>query len=518
MPAATAAPAATAPGKQPVIDRSLMVVAAVVVLGAIMSILDTTVVNVALNTLARQFNTKLATVQWVATGYTLALATVIPLTGWAADRYGTKRLYLITIALFVAGSALAGLAWNVETLILFRVLQGLGGGMLMPVGMTILTRAAGPERIGRIMGVIGVPMLIGPILGPILGGWLVDSFSWRWIFFINLPIGIAAFLLSLRALPRDASQPGVKLDWIGFATLSPSLALVIYGLAESSSRGGFAHAQVLVPIVVGIVLFIGFVVNALRRPEIALVDLRLFKNRVYTGAMVTMFLMIVAVFGSMLLLPLYLQSVRGESALMTGVLLAPQGLAAMIMMPIAGRLTDQTGIGRFVPVGLAVVAATFLALTQLTAHTSYVWLGAVLFLMGLGMGGSMMPTFSGAVQTLKRSDIARASTALNINQQVGASFGTAILSVLLASQLTSRLGHGPGSGIGGSLPDAVRAAVAPQMAQAYDAVFLIAFVLVVLSTIVAAALLPRRKPEPAEGPALAVGDGAQPPEIASALA
>src|SRR4051812_10502728 len=216
-------------------DRALMLVASVVVLGAIMSILDTTVVNVALKTLSNDFNTDLATIQWVATGYTLALATVIPLTGWAADRFGTRRLYLTSIGLFVAGSALSGLAWSSGTLIFFRVLQGLGGGMLMPAGMTILTQAAGPQRVGRVMGIIGVPMLIGPILGPILGGWLVDDFSWRWIFFINLPIGVVAWLMSARVLPRDESTPGVKLDWVGFATLSPSLALMIYGLAQSAS-------------------------------------------------------------------------------------------------------------------------------------------------------------------------------------------------------------------------------------------------------------------------------------------
>jgi EmrB/QacA subfamily drug resistance transporter len=491
---------ATAEGKQPVIDRALMVVAAVVVLGAIMSILDTTVVNVALNTLARHFHTKLATVQWVATGYTLALAAVIPLAGWGADRFGTKRLYLMTIALFVTGSALAGVAWSSETIIIFRVLQGLGGGMLMPVGMTILTRAAGPERVGRVMGVIGVPMLIGPILGPILGGWLVQDFSWRWIFFINLPIGIIAFITSTRVLPRDESQPAVKLDWVGLATLSPSLALIIYGLAESSSKGGFVHGQVLIPIAVGAVLFASFVVNAIRRPEIALIDLRLFRNRVYSAAMLTMFLMIVAVFGAMLLIPLYLQSVRGESVLMTGALLAPQGVGAMIMMPIGGRLTDATGIGRFVPIALLIATLTFIPLTMLGAHTSYVWLGIDLFFMGIGMGGAMMPTFSGAVQTLRRADIARASTALNINQQVGASFGTAILSVLLASRLADRLGHGPGSGIGVTLPAAIRHAVAPKMADAYSSVFLIALVLVVISTIVAALLLPRTKPKPVEDP------------------
>src|ERR1041384_5719083 len=190
------------------LDRRLLMISSVVVLGAIMSILDTTVVNVALNTLARDFNTDLPTIQWVVTGYTLALATVIPVTGWAADRFGTKRLYMLSIGLFVAGSALSGLAWSAESLIAFRILQGLGGGMLMPAGMTILTRAAGPQRVGRVMAIMGVPMLLGPILGPILGGWLVDDVSWRWIFFINLPIGLAAPALSPPPLPRRPPAPG----------------------------------------------------------------------------------------------------------------------------------------------------------------------------------------------------------------------------------------------------------------------------------------------------------------------
>jgi EmrB/QacA subfamily drug resistance transporter len=173
------------------IDRALLTVAAVVVLGTIMTILDTTVVNVAINTLAAKFHTTLPTIQWVATGYTLALATVIPLSGWIADRFGTKRLYMTSIALFVIGSALSGLATSTDEIIFFRVLQGLGGGMIMPAGMTILTRAAGTERIGRVMAIIGVPMMVGPIMGPVLGGWLVTDVGWRWIFFINAPIGVS---------------------------------------------------------------------------------------------------------------------------------------------------------------------------------------------------------------------------------------------------------------------------------------------------------------------------------------
>src|SRR5215204_5886434 len=430
------------------LDRGVLLIASVVVLGAIMSILDVTVVNVAINTLAKEFDSPLSTIQWVSTGYTLALATVIPLTGWAADRFGTKRLYMTSIALFVAGSVLSGLAWSAGSIIFFRVLQGFGGGMLMPLGMTILTRAAGPQRVGRVMAVIGVPMLLGPIFGPILGGWLVDDFSWRWIFFINVPIAAGALLLATRVLPRDVPEPAHRLDWLGLALLSPGLAAVIYGLAQSGSEGGFGSAKVLVPVAVGAIALALFVGHALRTTD-ALIDLRLFENRTFTVSSITLTLVIISVFGGMLLLPLYLQAVRGESAMDTGLLLAPQGFGAMIAMPIAGRLTDRTGVGRIVPVGLILVALSFLGLTQLEGDTSYWAFGGLLFVMGLGMGATMMPTFSGAMQTLRRAAIARASTTLNINQQVSASIGTAVLSVLLANAIAERLpGRGAGGGIG----------------------------------------------------------------------
>jgi EmrB/QacA subfamily drug resistance transporter len=342
-------------------------------------------------------------------------------------------------------------------------------------------------------------MLLGPIIGPILGGWLVDAASWRWIFFINLPIGIAALIASQRILARDVPQPGHRLDWLGLSLLSPGLALLIYGLAETSGDGGFARWQVLVPGLIGVAMLTAFVFHGLRTSD-ALIDLRLFANRVFSASSVTLVLVIVSVFGGMLLLPLYLQVVRGESAMDTGLLLAPQGLGAMIAMPIAGRLTDRTGVGRIVPFGLVGVGLSFLGLTQLEADTSYWLFGALLFLMGLGMGFTMMPTFSGAMQTLRRAAIARASTTLNIEQQVGASIGTAVLSVLLTHELTSRLGGGGGGGIGQTLPEAVRLQVAPQMAEAFGATFWYALALVVVAFAVALVLLPKTKPEPLDEP------------------
>ena len=253
------------------LDRETLIVAGVVMLGAVMSILDTTVVNVAIDHLAVAFHSSLTTIQWVITGYTLALAAVIPVSGRAADRFGTKRIYMSSLVLFTIGSMLSGLAWSAGSLIFFRVLQGIGGGLIMPAVMTILTKKAGPHRMGRVMGVLGVPMLIAPILGPILGGYLVDNASWRWIFFINLPIGIVAFILALIVLDPDQPQPAHRLDWVGMLLLSPGLAVFIFGLAESSTYG-FGSVRSWGPTLTGVVLIAAWFIHSWRTPN-PLIDL-----------------------------------------------------------------------------------------------------------------------------------------------------------------------------------------------------------------------------------------------------
>ena len=494
QPQMTGSGDAAGPGGDTQVDRELLLVAIVVVLGVIMTILDTTVVNVAIPTLAKTFDTTLPTIQWVATGYTLALATVIPLSGWIADRFGTKRLYTMSIVLFMFGSVLSGLAWSATSIIVFRVIQGLGGGMILPAGMTILTRAAGPHRIGRVMSIMGVPILIGPVLGPILGGWLTADVSWHWIFFINVPVGIVAVALAMRILPRDVAAHEQKFDLLGLCLLSPGLAIMIYGLAKSNP-GGFGQATVLTPVVVGVLLLIGFVFHALRTSD-PLVDLRLFLDRTFATSSITLLLVVISVFGSFLLLPLYFQAVRGTTPLQSGLLLAPQGLGSMVTMPIAGRLSDRTGPGRIVPFGLILVALAVLALTQIGANTSYVLLEAILFVFGLGMGFAMMPVFTGAMQSMREAMVARASTALNIIQQAGASIGTAVLSVVLATAISSQLGPAAKGGIGATigLSDAARAKIAAPMAAAFGHTFWWATALLVIALIGSLAL-PRSKPE-----------------------
>jgi EmrB/QacA subfamily drug resistance transporter len=333
------------------LGRPVLAVAAVVVCGAVMTILDSTIVNVAIERLAVVYGSRLSTIQWVSTGYLLALAAVIPLAGWAVDRFGTRRVFMSAVAAFGLGSLLCGLAWSAGSLIAFRVLQGLGGGLVMPVGMTILARAAGQDRMGRVMAIVGVPMLLAPAIGPILGGALLDSASWRLIFFVNLPVAVLALVLASRVLPRghgeDRSAP---LDVVGLALLSPGLAALVAGLA-SPAGGALAHG---VWFVAGVALIGAFIRHALRTPH-PLIDVRIFGDRVVAAATATTLLFGAAFFGSLLLLALYYQLARDLSALQTGAVLAAQGVGAMLTMPVAGRLTDRTGAGPVVRVGVTLV-------------------------------------------------------------------------------------------------------------------------------------------------------------------
>jgi EmrB/QacA subfamily drug resistance transporter len=504
--------ASTAPTSEG-LDRETLVVAGVVLLGAIMSILDTTVVNVAIDHLAFAFKSSLTTIQWVVTGYTLALAAVIPVTGWAADRFGTKRIYMTSLVLFTAGSIASGLAWSAESLIVFRVLQGIGGGMIMPSVMTIMTKKAGPHRMGRVMGVLGVPMLIAPILGPILGGWFVDDISWRWIFFINVPIGIIAFVLAQIVLEPDRSQPSHKFDWLGMFLLSPGLAVLIYGLAESSSYG-FSSARSWAPTALGAVLILGFFAHSWRA-DAPLIDIRLFA-RSRAGAAAGVFLLFaISIFGTMLLTPLYYQSVRHESALAAGLLLAPGGLGAMLTMPVSGRLTDRFGPTWMPVTGLPLVIIGMIPFAFVGAHTSFVLLCSFNFIQGLGMGFAMMPTMTAAMQAVPPRAIARTSTAMNIVRQGGASIGTAILSVILASAIGNNLrgtsaAHAAGGGTGGlssiqHLSAKAQAAVAQPLAHSFATTFVWAVVLVAIAMVPALtlALMSKRNAHDTEVPAAA---------------
>jgi EmrB/QacA subfamily drug resistance transporter len=455
------------------LSREVKIVAAVVVLGVIMSVLDTTIVNVALDTLSRDLHSSLGTIQWVSTGYLLSLAMVIPLAGWLSERFGSKRVWMVAVAVFAVGSGLCGLAWSAGSLIFFRVVQGFGGGLIMPVGMSVLAQTAGPRHMGRVMSVIGMPMLLGPVLGPVLGGLIVTNASWQWIFYVNVPIAVLSLILAARLLNSGQGRAEVgRLDWVGVALLSPGLAGVVFGLAETETSGGLSSTIAWAPIAAGLILIVLFVRHALRarRP---LIDMRLFRSPGFSAAAATTFLLGAALFGAMLLLPLYYQVDRGESALSAGLLMAPQGIGAALVMPISGGLTDRIGGGRVALFGITVMTVATVPLVIVGSTSSYAWLTLVLLVRGIGLGCSMMPTMASAYAVLHSDQVPGATSVLNTLQRVGGSIGTALLAVVLSDQARAALGSGA-AGSGGllqTLSPTVRAHVAGPLAGAFANTF-----------------------------------------------
>ncbi|HEY4864021.1 MAG TPA: DHA2 family efflux MFS transporter permease subunit [Candidatus Dormibacteraeota bacterium] len=464
------------------------VAAGVVMIGAVMVILDQTVVTVALPTLERDFNTTLSEVQWIITGYTLALAAVIPLTGWLADRYGTRRIFVISQLLFVIGSVLCGFSWSNASLIGFRILQGLGGGLIMPVGMTILMSITRPDERGRMMAVMGVPMLFGPVLGPTLGGWLVQDVSWRFIFFINLPIGLVGAFLSLTQLREPPHRVAKKepLDVIGLFLVTPAVVGLVYGLSQPGNYG-WASVQTILPLVAGVLLLVAFCVFELRT-RYPLIDIRVFRDGAFSASMMLNFLIALGLFGAIFLFPLFLQQIQGYSALDAGLLLGFQGLGAAVAMPISGILTDKIGARRVVPFGLAVLTGSTIWMASVSSDTAAPVIATMLVLRGFGMGFSLMPSMSTAFITLAPDRIARATSISNVVQRVASGLGIAIMATILTNRISANLPRLPQGSVsaGGNLaaahlPAPIKTILLNQAAKGFDDTFWVSAGFVVIA-------------------------------------
>lgn len=431
------------------LDPALIKLTAILMVGAIAALLDTTVVNVGLDAIARDLHTTVATAQWVMTGYLLSFAMVIPLNGWAIARFGANATWLTSLALFLAGSVACGAAWNVGSLVAFRVVQGLGGGMLMPVLTTLLIQAAGGRSLGRLMATVSLPAVVVPVAGPVVGGLIVTDLSWRWLFYVNVPICLLGLILAWRGLPASTSVPAQvrpRLDVTGLALLSPGLAATLYGLAQVSAHHGFGHLAVIVPLAAGLALLAAFTVRAVRArgPVQPVIDLRLFRVRSFTGAASLMFIFGLSMYGALLLLPLYYQQVRGASALTAGLLLVPQGVGTLIPRTVAGRLTDRLGPRPVVLAGTALAALGTVPFALAGPHTSEVLLSVALVVRGAGLSGATIAVMASAFTGLAPDRVPHASSATRILQQVGGSFGSAVLIVILELRLT---GHGTVTGL-----------------------------------------------------------------------
>lgn len=467
------------------IDREVLTVASALMVGALAVVFDTTIVSVALQTLTARLHAAVATIQWVSTGYLLALGVTVPLVAWAQARFGGKRLWLIGLAVFLAGSVLSSLAWNAPSLIAFRVLQGVGGGLLLPLMSTLVMQAAGGRVLGRTMALVGLPAVLGPILGPVIGGVILHWLDWRWLFWVNVPFCVVGIALAWRLLSPDPPPSRARLDVIGLLLLAPGIVGLLYGLSQVSKAGAFGRADVLVPVLAGAALVAAFALWSLRRAGRALVDVRLFRYRSVASSSAALFLSGAALYGAMLLLPLYWQQVRGATALTAGLLIVPQGIGTLLGRPLTGRYTDTLGARTVALAGFLLVGLATVPFALAGAGTNRWLLMGALLVRGLGLGAVTIPLMTVAFIGLDRADIPHASILTRISQQIGGSFGTATLAVILDGAIR---------GLGGGTT---------ATAQAFDRAFWwsVAFTLVAVGLTF---LLPGRpRPVPADPPASA---------------
>ncbi|WET80886.1 DHA2 family efflux MFS transporter permease subunit [Amycolatopsis sp. QT-25] len=404
------------------ITPGLWGMAAILTLGGFLSMFTSTVVNVALGTIAAGFRASLGTAQWIATGYLLALAAMVPVSGWACRRFGTTRVWLVCVGLFAGLSALCATATSMEALIAFRVLQGAAGGLLVPAGQILFAVTAGPKRLGRMMAVLSIPIYLAPVLGTLSGSVLVERFGAPWLFLVNVPLAVLCLLLGRKWLPRENPVGAQPLDWRGLALTVAGLPLLVYGFAEAAP----------VPAVAGGVLLAVFAVTALRS-RAPLLDLRLFRGSAFSSAAAVVFGMGVASFGAMIVLPLYYLEVRHESLLATGLLTAPLALGTVLALPLAGRLTDRIGGARVIFAGLIVTITGTVPLALLTGSDSYWWLSAVQVVRGCGIGLTTTPALTAGLVSVPRDRISHAMPLFAMLQRIGGSFGTSILTVLVSA-------------------------------------------------------------------------------------
>jgi EmrB/QacA subfamily drug resistance transporter len=423
--------------------RYKYIVAAAFLFGLFMDLMDLTIVNVALPTLGREFHVGNASLEWIVTGYLLSLAIWIPASGWIGDRFGTKKTFLFALGAFTLGSALCGLAQSNDQLIAFRILQGVGGGMMTPVGTAMLFRAFPPQERARAALILTIPTVVAPAVGPILGGWLVDSVSWRWIFFVNLPIGLVGFLFSALFLEEHTEETAGSFDAWGFVLSGVGLASILYALSRGP-EDGWAAPNVLVTGIGGILSFIALVAVELRKRE-PMLHLRLFTDRMFRTANIVFFAAMGSLIGVLFLLPLFLQQLRGFSAIETGLILFPQAIGVIVFAQISGRLYPIVGPRRLLATALALFAISSALMLFIDLETSVWWIVAILFIRGIAMAFTFIPLQAATFSTISVESTGRASSLFNTNRQVGASFGVAILATVLVERTQARMADAAGS-------------------------------------------------------------------------
>ncbi|MGN6710165.1 MDR family MFS transporter [Anaerocolumna jejuensis] len=427
-----------APELEP-IPKSVMNIAWILVLGAIMPLLDSTMVNIAIKHLSNDFSIGLDLIQWVITGYVLSMAISVPLVGWAVQRFNGKWLMTGANIVFLVASIASGFSWNINSLIIFRIVQGFSAGFIMTLVTTLCVEIAGRDRMGRMMSTVGIPMILGPILGPVIGAVIVQFMSWRYIFFVNVPIGIIAIVLMILKLP-DFTPVNIKakFDFIGIILLGASSAALIYGITKAAKNATFNNSTTIGYVVAGAAILVIYMIYAAIRKEQAILPLHLFKMKNFSAVMAGLFLAGIATNGPMLLLPLFFQNIKGFSVLNTGLILIPQGIGMLVARPLIGRLTDKLGARNVVLVSLVLTIAGTIPFVFFGEASSLIIVSIVLFVRGMGVGGITIPMMTDAYTGMVKQEIAQASVGTRLMQNIGGAFGSAVLATVVSLSIQGK--------------------------------------------------------------------------------
>ncbi|WP_068617959.1 MDR family MFS transporter [Paenibacillus tuaregi] len=413
--------------------RSILPALLAILTGMLLVMLDSTVMNVAIPHLEKSFQTDLKTIQWAISGYTLALSAVIPLAGWFSDRFTAKKVILTSIFLFTGCSVLCAIAVTPSQLILFRILQGIGGGMIAPISMALSFKLAPPDKRGSVMGILGLPMLIAPIAGPVLSGWLLEYVNWQWIFLINVPIGIFTLAWGAKFLPDSNVEKRIKLDISG-AILAPlSFSSLIYGVHIGGSEN-WGNPSSMIFIIVGLILLVIFILVEIRKEE-PLLELRSFRSREFSKGVILTCLNWMALAGSSLLIPLYLQQVKGFTPFESGLVVIPQAILSFTGMVIGGKLFDRYGVKPVVFAGLVLLTTALAGLSAIQEPSNLYLLIGCISIMGLGQGLATMPLSTHVLKSAPEKFISRVTPLTTSVQQVFGSFAIAAMSGFLTTHI-----------------------------------------------------------------------------------
>ncbi|GGA29482.1 MDR family MFS transporter [Paenibacillus physcomitrellae] len=420
--------------KQQGLPKEILMAAWAIALGAIAPMLDSTMVNIAVDEINKDFNTTLGTIQWAITGYVLALAMAVPLSGWLMNKFNGKKVFIGAVIAFGVTSVLAGLSWDVSSFILFRLLQGFSAGIITPLMSTLLVKTAGPDNLGKVMAIVSTPMIFGPILGPVIGGFLVQGASWHWIFFINVFIVVIAVPLMIKTIPDfEPFNKESKLDLFGMITLSFMSAALIYGITKAADHASFNNGETRLWAGIGLGLAVLYIVYNRIRNHQTVLPMNLFAHKSFSASSIGLFLANMAVMGPMLILPLFFQTFRHFTAIEAALALIPQGIGMLVTRPLIGTLIDKIGAKYVVMVSLVLSLIGSIPLMFITDQTSMIWISLVLFIRGTSFGGIMLPLTSDAYTGLDTNQLPEAGVGINMIENLGSSFGSAVIATVVAT-------------------------------------------------------------------------------------